>query len=405
MASPTYEAVILLGRGMPPGEQRRTLTELGVQLMAQGFTTRIELAFAEFTDPSLEVALKKLAAANISTCAIVPVIIPFDRNLRGWITRWLSRWSAEHPNMRVVLTDPVDRVADLIAPVSTALQTAAQRADVSEVFKPLKLTAGASRAPEVARMALVCLGPRCAQAGGYDIYDRVRKRFGPHKPEGTQEDEVMCLKTNCMGPCNFAPFMSVQPDNVWYGGLTLAAADQIADQHLAHGGAAVAPWAVQAGERLRLADGTLAEPDLPLAQATVGAVQINGLFARKAMNYEAALAAFFDLSNLGIVDDELIAVSTPLSSRLAIHDASQHSDEDGHDELQAGAGLPLKVDAGGNVKLQPGKLHLMMLDIIDVPDPGTPIAMSFTFRKAGRLDISCLVHALPMLAIRAPAAT
>lgn len=383
-----FEVVILLGRGMPLGEQRRSLPELGAHLVAGGYATRFEIAFAELSDPPLLSVLEQLRDEGASSCVIVPVIIPFDRNLRGWIGRWVSRWSTDQAGqMRVVFADPVDGAAQLLAGVADAVSRAANHADVRDAIKPLKIKAGASRVPDIARMALVCLGPRCAQAGGIEIYDRLRRRFGPHKPEGLDEDPLLCLSTNCQGPCNFAPLVAVQPENIWYGRLTGAAIDTIADRHFAHGGAPVAPWALQPGERLRLDDGSLAEPDLPFASAAAGSIRIERLFARKAMIEDNALAAFMDIANSGLVADRLLAIDCHLSTRIAVHAAG------GHDELATGNGLPLAVGERSAVSLRPGQLHVMLLDVAELPDAGAQIDLSFRFEKAGRIDTRCFVHA------------
>lgn len=393
--SGSFDVAILLGRGMPLGEQKRTLAELGEALIARGLTSRTEIAFAEMSDPPLEAVLAKLRDEGVRSCVILPVIVPFDRNLKGWIGRWLSRWSSDTAGeMRVVLADPVDGTPALLAPIIATLEKARPALDVRDAIKPLKIKAGASRIPDVSRVALVCLGPRCAQAGGFEIYDKLRRRFGPHKPDDLNEDPLLCLRTNCQGPCNFAPLVAVQPDNIWYGHLTPDAIDEISDKHLAHGGDPVSPWSLKPGERLRQADGALAEPDLPKVDIRHGDVGISGLFLRKAMIEDNALAAFMQISNLGSEEDELIAVDCGLAARVAIHDSTIHLDHvHDHDELHDGEGIPLPLPGSHTVALEPGRLHLMLLDMSEVPDPGSMVNLSLTFKNAGRLNLNPYVHA------------
>ncbi|KUL94505.1 hypothetical protein DK26_16245 [Bosea sp. WAO] len=390
-----FEVAILLGRGMPLGEQKRSLAEIGRELVTRGLVGRVEIAFAEMSAPSLETVLSALLAEGIGSCVVIPVIVPFDRNLRGWLGRWLSRWTADGAgSMRVVLADPVDGVADLLVPVASAFERALSRDDVRVAIKPLKIKAGASRIPDVARVALVCLGPRCAQAGGFEIYDRLRRRFGPHKPDGLNDEPLLCLRTNCQGPCNFAPLVAVQPDNIWYGQLSPEGIDRIADEHFGRGGPPLVEWALKPGARLRHADGSLAEPDLPFAAVTAGDIRIERLFVRKAMAEENALAAFMDIENVGVNDDELVSIACTLTERIAIHDARAHRTAAlGHHELQAGQGLPLSLASSAAVRLAPGRLHMMMLDIQDLPEPGGQLDLGFTFRRMGRVDVRCFVHA------------
>jgi (2Fe-2S) ferredoxin/copper(I)-binding protein len=395
VAAGGFEVAILLGRGMPLREQKRSLAEIGLELVARGLVGRVEIAFAEMSAPSLEAVLSALRAEGVGSCVVIPVIVPFDRNLRGWLGRWLSRWTTDGAgSMRVVLADPVDGVADLLAPVASAFERALPRDDVRDAIKPLKIKAGASRIPDVARVALVCLGPRCAQAGGFDIYDRLRRRFGPHKPDGLNDQPLLCLRTNCQGPCNFAPLVAVQPDNIWYGQLSPEGIDRIADEHFGRGGPPLVQWALKPGARLRDADGSLAEPDLPFVSATVGDIRIERLFVRKAMAEENALAAFMDIENIGANDDELVSIDCALTERVAVHDARAHRTAGhGHHELLAGQGLPLSLAPSSTVRLAPGRLHMMMLDIADLPEPGGQLDLGFNFRRMGRVDVRCFVHA------------
>ncbi|WP_428839560.1 copper chaperone PCu(A)C [Brucella oryzae] len=63
--------------------------------------------------------------------------------------------------------------------------------------------------------------------------------------------------------------------------------------------------------------------------------------------------------------------------------------------IRDGEGIPLEIPSRRTVRLQPGRLHLMLLDITDVPDPGATIPLTLIFRDAGRIDLSCQVHAPP----------
>lgn len=255
-----FEVAILLGRGMPPGEQLRSLAEIGRKLVTDGIVGRVEVAFAEFTEPALEQVVHRLADEGVRSCVVVPVIVPYDRNLGVWLGRWLSRWAGENAGaLRVVLADPIDEVGDLGAPVAGSLLRAGGRADIRDAVRPLKLKAGASSLPPTAKMVMVCLGARRLAAGGLDIYKRIYGRFGSYRPAGLDDERLLCLRTNCHGPCNFGPLVAVQPDGVWYGQLTLPIVDEIIERHLAHGGSPLAEYALRPSARLRLADGRLAE--------------------------------------------------------------------------------------------------------------------------------------------------
>jgi (2Fe-2S) ferredoxin len=49
---------------------------------------------------------------------------------------------------------------------------------------------------------------------------------------GLGDDDVLITHTGCQLPCNHAPVVSVQPDDVWYGGVNRAGAREIVATHL-----------------------------------------------------------------------------------------------------------------------------------------------------------------------------
>ncbi len=49
---------------------------------------------------------------------------------------------------------------------------------------------------------------------------------------GLGDDDVLLTHTGCQFPCNQAPVVTVQPDDVWYGAVNPAAARAIVDEHL-----------------------------------------------------------------------------------------------------------------------------------------------------------------------------
>ena len=52
---------------------------------------------------------------------------------------------------------------------------------------------------------------------------------------GQGDDDVLVTHTGCQFPCNQAPVVSVQPDDVWYGGVTPAVGERIVAEHLLEG--------------------------------------------------------------------------------------------------------------------------------------------------------------------------
>jgi (2Fe-2S) ferredoxin len=52
---------------------------------------------------------------------------------------------------------------------------------------------------------------------------------------GLADADVLVTHTGCQFPCNQAPVVSVQPDDVWYGDVDPSAARAIVSSHLVEG--------------------------------------------------------------------------------------------------------------------------------------------------------------------------
>ncbi len=89
---------------------------------------------------------------------------------------------------------------------------------------------------EYRRHLLVCTGRSCV-ADGMDAAGLIEVG---HKlmAAGVLRDSELRVKpsrVDCLGACRSGPVMCVQPDGVWYCGVTLADFDRIIEQHLIGG--------------------------------------------------------------------------------------------------------------------------------------------------------------------------
>jgi copper(I)-binding protein/(2Fe-2S) ferredoxin len=384
-----FDVVILLGRGMPLGEQEKLLPRLGDALVAAGHAARSEVAFVEVTQPSLDEVLVRLDREGVRRCLIIPVIVPFDRNLRGWLGRALSqRLSADNLAMEVVLADAPDDLAGLTPLVAAQAERAVSRPDVRDALKPLRIKPGASTIPAYRHMVNVCLGPRCAAAGGWQVFDQLKRQLKVHGSSTVGVGETVVVRTACQGPCNHAPLVNVQPDDVWYGQLDRNAVDAIVKEHLSAVTGAPLATALRPGARLQLADGTLAEPDLPKLTLRHNGLVIEELFLRPAMRHERALACFMTLHNEGDQWQSLDRVHVSGVEAVAVHDPAT-----GHRELTDGMGFPLFVPPKGSTILKPGAMHMMLMGLDDIPDLAAPVPLRLEFSGGGCVEVSPLVHA------------
>ena len=78
---------------------------------------------------------------------------------------------------------------------------------------------------------LVCRGPRCTARGAETTATALARAL---VEQGLGDDDVLVTQTGCLFPCNHAPVVAVQPDDVWYAGVDEALAARLVGEHLLH---------------------------------------------------------------------------------------------------------------------------------------------------------------------------
>ncbi len=387
-SEPMPETVILFGRGMPRGEQEVLFDRLASQLVAQGAAARVETAFLEMTTPSLGERLLELAGQGLRRVVVVPAFAPFDRNVKRWLPRYLSFWKAEHKiDMQVVIGPELEATDSFAQSLRESISAAKNGEDVQQTHQALRNRQGFFRIPEYARQVQLCLGPRCAMAGGWAVYDALNRGLQAAGLDKAGAQRVIAVRTACLHPCNFAPVCAVQPDNIWYGELTPERIQQVVQEHLV-GNRPIESLAYRSGERVRSAPHEAdMQENYPMASGQAGDIQVASAFARPAMKLFDAGAVFMELRNVGAVDDRLLAVETPRSLLPRIHDAS-HS----HRELRTMPFEPLVIPALGSVQLRPGGLHMMLLEFRGEMVEGQEVPLRLEFEHAGRIDLALTLH-------------
>jgi iron complex outermembrane receptor protein len=92
--------------------------------------------------------------------------------------------------------------------------------------------------------------------------------------------------------------------------------------------------------------------------------------------------AYFTLTNHGSADDALIAASTPVAARVEFH---QTTLADGVARMRPLAQVPLP--AGKTVKVEPGGIHLMLVELRQALAPGSEVPLTLEFRDAGKVEV------------------
>ncbi|HEY5363439.1 MAG TPA: copper chaperone PCu(A)C [Aestuariivirga sp.] len=98
----------------------------------------------------------------------------------------------------------------------------------------------------------------------------------------------------------------------------------------------------------------------------------------------AVAAAYATIENTGKDDDTLLKVAVEGVAIAQIHDMKMQGDVMKMDELKDGLAIP----AGKTVELKPKSFHIMLINATTTFKPGQEVKGTFTFAKAGAVDIS-----------------
>jgi copper(I)-binding protein len=98
--------------------------------------------------------------------------------------------------------------------------------------------------------------------------------------------------------------------------------------------------------------------------------------------------AYFSMTNVGGKADSLIAVSSPIARKVEIHESRTVQGM-----VQMRAVTAVECPPGATVKIEPGGLHVMLLDLSRPLAAGTEFPLSLRFRDAGVLTVQVRVGA------------
>lgn len=197
------------------------------ELRSQADRLGAELAFLQLATPSLVTVLDRLADAGTSRVVLVPLAGGHDGPGASWVRRIAAHWCQTY-----------GEGAPELATTPGALTDDASFAELVEQARPIThggpgLTSPAwEDVPHHRRQVLVCRGPRCTASGAEDSWVALVLALMRHD---LGDDDVLVTHTGCQLPCNHAPVMTVQPDDVWYGAVDASAADEIVAGHLVDG--------------------------------------------------------------------------------------------------------------------------------------------------------------------------
>ncbi len=131
-------------------------------------------------------------------------------------------------------------------------------------------------------------------------------------------------------------------------------------------------------------------------------IEVTGAWARSSPMMAMAGAAYMTIVNHGDSDDALLAaaVADTVAGTAEIHETRPAEGEpaesmgDGEDTAPLMEMVHVEridVPAGATVVLEPGGLHVMLLDLVEPLTEGAEIELTLTFETAGEVVVTAVV--------------
>ncbi len=209
---------VLVGMSVTDLDRRRDLLGWAGELGAS-------LAFLQMGGPSLSAELTRIADSGAETITLAGVSLGPLAPGQSWLRRIAAHWWRERPGDR-----PEIQVATRLATTRDELPDAFAETRAITGTEPGLTSPAWERVPGHVRQVLICRGPRCTAKGSEET---ARAVILGAMEAGLGDDDLLITHTGCQFPCNQAPVLSVQPDDVWYGNVEAAAARVIVRDHLA----------------------------------------------------------------------------------------------------------------------------------------------------------------------------
>lgn len=216
------EATLLVGMSVREVDARAGLVALAESAGAG-------VAFLQLGDPSLSRELDRLADTGVSRVVLVGVSLGTFAPAASWLRRIAAHWWRQRAGQRPEILVATRLLGSLeLAALAAALGDARALTGT----EPGLTSSAWDEVTDHRHQVLVCRGPRCTALGS----DRTAEALVLALVErDLGDDDVLVTHTGCQLPCNRAPVVSVQPDDVWYAAVDAPAAVRIVDEHLVSG--------------------------------------------------------------------------------------------------------------------------------------------------------------------------
>lgn len=215
--TPPGTALLLVGMSVSDVDRRD-------ELLAAAARHHAGVAFLQMGDPSISRELTRLADAGATTISLAGISLGPLAPGQSWLRRIASHWWRERAGHR-----PVIEVATRLACTIEEIEVALFDMEPISGAEPGLTSTAWEDVTRHRRQVLICRGPRCTARGSDET---ARALILGLMEAGLGDHDVLVTHTGCQLPCNQAPVVSVQPDDVWYGGVDPDTAQRIVSDHL-----------------------------------------------------------------------------------------------------------------------------------------------------------------------------
>ncbi|MBA8899415.1 copper chaperone PCu(A)C [Phyllobacterium sp. P30BS-XVII] len=121
----------------------------------------------------------------------------------------------------------------------------------------------------------------------------------------------------------------------------------------------------------------------------VGNLVFTDAFTRATLPGAKVGGGYISITNEAKEADRLLGGSSPAAARVEIHEMKMDGEVMKMRQLADGVEIP----AGGTIELEPGGMHLMLLEIKQPLKQGETVPVTLEFQKAGKVQVNLKVEA------------
>jgi len=132
-------------------------------------------------------------------------------------------------------------------------------------------------------------------------------------------------------------------------------------------------------------------PPLRAHEFKAGDIHVGHPWSRATLPGAKVAAGYLTLRNDGAAADRLVSATAEIAAKVEIHEMKV--DDKGVMTMRPLAG-GVEIAPGAEVKLAPGGIHLMFMDLGQPAQEGVRFKGTLTFEKAGTIDVEFAVDAM-----------